>query len=112
MKVEVIRRYALSLPEATEEPHFNFTSFRIGGKIFATVPPDEEHVHVFVADRDRDAALERYPGFVEKLSWGSKVVGLRVSLSLALPNVVTELLRQAWLRKAPKRLVAKVASKK
>ena len=41
MKMSQLRIFALSLPDATEEPHFNYSSFRVRGKIFATVPPDE-----------------------------------------------------------------------
>jgi len=37
------------MPEVTEEPHFAYTSFRVKGKIFATAPPDGEHLHIFVA---------------------------------------------------------------
>ena len=47
MKLAEARRHALSLPEATEAPHFHFTSFRVRGKIFATAPPDGEYLHVF-----------------------------------------------------------------
>jgi len=36
VKLELARRYALSLPEAVEEPHFEYASFRVRGKIFAT----------------------------------------------------------------------------
>jgi hypothetical protein len=39
-----------------------------------------------------------------KLRWGAKVVGVRVSLARARPKVVTQLLEQAWTRKAPKSL--------
>ena len=39
---ERVREFALSLPGATEEPHFDMSSFRVQGKIFATVPPGEE----------------------------------------------------------------------
>jgi YjbR len=46
MNVAQVRRYALSLPDTTEEPHFEYSSFRVRGKIFVTVPPDEEHIHV------------------------------------------------------------------
>ena len=48
MKLAQVRRFAMSLPDVTEEPHFNYTSFRVGGRIFATVPPEGEHLHVFV----------------------------------------------------------------
>jgi hypothetical protein len=106
MKIAQVRRFALSLPEAVEEPHFNFASFRVRGKIFATVPPDEAHVHIFVADEEREVALELDPEFLEKLHWGGKVVGLRVTLASAKSAVVTQLLERAWRRKAPKSLAA------
>lgn len=35
--IETFRTLALSFPEATEEPHFEKTSFRIKKKIFATL---------------------------------------------------------------------------
>ncbi len=106
MKIAAVRRIALSLPEANEEPHFNYVSFRVRGKIFVTVPPDEEHIHVFVAEQAREQALALYPQSVEKLLWGSKVVGLRVSVATAPVDVVDALIRQAWSHKAPKALLA------
>ena len=105
MKVAQVRRYALSLPDATEEPHFEYSSFRVRGKIFVTVPPDEKHIHVFVDDEERERALAVHSSFLEKLFWGGKVCGLRVSLSKASPEVVNNLIRAAWAYKAPKRLV-------
>jgi hypothetical protein len=108
MKLKDVRRFALSLPEATEEPHFEYTSFRVRRKIFATAPPSGEHVHIFVSDDEREPALRMYPEFVEKLFWGRKVRGLRVLLKQAEPQVITDLLAKAWLRKAPKALAARV----
>ena len=35
--IETFRTLALAFPEATEEPHFEKTSFRIKKKIFATI---------------------------------------------------------------------------
>jgi hypothetical protein len=107
MKLAQVRRFALSLPETAEEPHFHYTSFRVRGRIFATAPPAGGHVHVFVGDIEREAALALYPEFVEKLFWGKKVAGIRVELAGAKPGAVNTLLRQAWSRKAPKSLVAK-----
>ena len=44
-----LQQAALSLPATTEEPHFNYSSFRVNGKIFSTVPPPaEDRVHTFV----------------------------------------------------------------
>ena len=98
----------MSLPEATEEPHFASTSFRINGKIFATAPPGGEYLHVFVTEEERELALVMEPGFLEKLFWGGKVCGLRVVLPKAKQKVVAELLMRAWSRKAPKKLVSKM----
>jgi hypothetical protein len=106
MKVAEVRRYALSLPDVTEQPHFDYSSFRVHGKIFVTVPPDEEHIHVFVGDEEREQAIAVHPAFLEKLVWGGKVCGLRVRLPKASPLIVKHLIRAAWARKAPKRLVA------
>jgi hypothetical protein len=94
----------MSLPEVTEEPHHHFGSFRVRGKIFITMPPGEEHIHVFVPEQEREQALAMYPGFTEKLLWGNKVVGLRVSLGQATPSAVNALVLQAWRSKAPKAL--------
>ena len=48
MQLVEVRNYALSLPEVHEEPHFQYNSFRVNGKIIATVPPENEYLHVFV----------------------------------------------------------------
>jgi hypothetical protein len=105
MKVAQARRAALLLPESTEAPHFHFTSFRVAGKIFATAPPDEKYLHIFVDESDREIALALHGEWMEKLFWGAKVVGLRITLEKAKPKVVSELLKKAWSRKAPKRLL-------
>jgi len=70
------------------------------------VAPDEAHIHVFVADDERESVLLQYPAFIEKRVWGGKVRGLRVSLSKASPALVNRLVHAAWMHKAPKRLVA------
>ena len=106
MTIAQVRRCALALPEATEEPHFHFSSFRVRGKIFATVPPEADHMHVFLAQDVRDKALAAEPDFLTELRWGKKVVGLRVLLIAAKSKVVGELLREAWKSKAPARLLA------
>jgi len=105
VKLEEVRKYALSLPEVNEEPHFKLSSFRVLGKILATVPPEEVYLHVFVDEQRREMAVSMYPEFCEKLRWGKKVVGVRVSLPHADTDEVKELLRSAWELKAPKRLL-------
>jgi hypothetical protein len=105
MKLEQAGRFALSLPSVTEEPHFHFSSFRVNGKIFATVPPDGLYLHVFVDEAQREIMAAVDPKAYERLSWGKKVMGLRVSLAAAKSKDVNELLQSAWERKAPKALL-------
>ena len=102
MKYSAVRAFALSLPEASEQPHHNFSSFRVRGKIFVTVPPEREHLHVFVDEQDRALALAAHPKFVERLLWGGKVVGLRITLARATESVVKALVRQAYDHKSAK----------
>ena len=100
------RRFALSLPGTTEEPHHEMSSFRVRGKIFATVPPDETRLHVFVDEAEIASSVAEDPGACEPLPWGKAVRGLRVLLAAAPAERVEDLLLEAWRRRAPKRVVA------
>lgn len=104
MKLNTVRTLALSWPEVTEEPHHHFGSFRVRGKIFVTMPPGDEYLHIFLPDVEREQALAMYPAFTEKLLWGGKVVGLKLALAKASPVAVKALVRQAWNFKAPQSL--------
>lgn len=103
-------QYARSLPGVTEEPHFQYSSFRVCGKIFLTVPPREQHLRVFLGEEHREPALAMYSDFMEKLTWGKKVVGLCIELAKAKPAVVRALIFEAWRAKASKSLLLKTSS--
>lgn len=62
MKDETVRRFALSLADTTEAPHHHFGSFRVKSRIFVTVPPDREHLHVVLREPDREVALPPHSG--------------------------------------------------
>ena len=66
--LEHARRFALSLPDATEEPHFDMSSFRVRGKIFATVPLGRGHLHVFVDELEASACVAENPAAFDV--WG------------------------------------------
>ena len=110
MTLQQVRTFALALPATTEEPHFHLTSFRVRGKIFATAPSDGEYLHVFIPDEQRAVALTAYPDFLEELSWGKRVVGVRAILASARVAAIHQLLSQAWSSKAPRKLVAAVGA--
>ncbi len=54
------RALALSLPEATEQDHHAMSSFRVRGRIFATVP-DAEHIRVMLSEEEITAAVTENP---------------------------------------------------
>jgi hypothetical protein len=105
VNVAGVRRLALALPEASEQPHFHLTSFRVKGKIFATVAPDGSYMNVFVDDDQREIMCRVDPKAYETLMWG-KSGYLHVHLKKAKASDVATLLRAAWERRAPKNLVA------
>jgi hypothetical protein len=104
--LERARQFALSLPGATEEPHHDMASFRVRGKIFATVPPDGDYLHVFLDEPESAAWVSEHPDGYELLRWGKRVTGLRVRLGHAPDDQVRELLEESWHRRAPNRLAA------
>ncbi len=106
MNVKQVRRLALALPEVSEEPHFHLASFRVKGKVFATLAPDGSYLNVFVEDAQREMMTAIDPKAYESLWWGKKIAYLHVHLAAAKVRDVGALLRSAWERKAPKKLRA------
>jgi hypothetical protein len=106
MTLDEARRFALALPETSEEPHHERTSFRVRGKIFATALPDGIALNVLLDEPDARAAVHDDPEACEELWWGKQIVGVKVRLAGADQARVEELLTEAWLRRAPKALGA------
>jgi hypothetical protein len=104
--LESAREFALSLPGATEEPHFDMASFRVRGKIFATAPPDQCYLHAFVDETEVHACVAEAPEAFAVLRWGQRIRGLRIDLAAASAARVEELLVESWRRKAPRGLIA------
>ena len=53
--IDQLRTLALGFPGVTEEPHFNKTSFRKNGKIFATYDPETERASLKLPESDQYA---------------------------------------------------------
>jgi hypothetical protein len=97
------RELALGLPEATEQDHHGIPSFRVAGKIFATLP-DDLHLRIMAPEGETRAAVADDPLAFAELWWGRRLACVVVALELADPQLVLELLDAAWRRKAPLRL--------
>jgi hypothetical protein len=99
------RRLALSFPETTAEDHHGIPSFRVLGKIFATVP-DDDHLRVMLDPDATHAAVREDPAACEELWWGKQLSGVCIRLAHADHGRLAELLADAWRRRAPRRLLA------
>jgi hypothetical protein len=102
--VAVARQLALALPEANEQEHHGIASFRIRGKIFATLP-DDDHIRIMVDEAQIHATVAEYPTVCAEFYWGKRLACVVVALGPASPELLQELLTEAWLGKAPKALV-------
>ena len=97
------RAFALALPEATEEDHHGMASYRVAGKIFATVP-DDAHLRIMLSEPEIRAAVAEHPRSCAELYWGKRLSCVVVELSRAGAGLVEDLLADAWQGKAPARL--------
>jgi predicted DNA-binding protein (MmcQ/YjbR family) len=102
-----LRDMAFSLPETTEEPHFEKTSFRIKGMIFATYDKANDRACVKLSEDEQSL----FSSWDEKViypvdnSWGRKGWTF-VELKKAKKEIVSKILRAAYSevsrKKAPK----------
>ena len=103
VSVEQARALALSLPGATERDHHGRPSFRVAGKIFATLW-DESHMNVMLDEPGILTAAQSEPDSCTEFWWGKRLGAVSVDLHRGSTNLLAELLADAWERKAPKRL--------
>lgn len=102
VSVAQARSLALALPEAVEQDHHGKPSFRVAGKIFATLW-DGEHMNVMVDPDGVRTAVEAQPSTCAELWWGKRLAAVQVSLEHADAGLLSELLADAWERRAPAR---------
>ncbi|MBA2262844.1 MAG: MmcQ/YjbR family DNA-binding protein [Solirubrobacterales bacterium] len=98
------RTLALALPEATEEDHHGRPSFRVHGKIFATLWTAEV-LNVMPGEERILGAVAEVPQWCSEVHWGGRLAAVSVHLALADRELVADLLAEAWTRRAPRRLV-------
>ena len=103
MTVDEARRLVLALPEAVEQDHHGRPSFRVAGRIFATLW-DEQHMNVMVDEPGIRTAVEADPEVCSEVWWGKRLAAVRVDLARAELEMLSELLADAWEHKAPVRL--------
>lgn len=98
------RALALALPEAVEQDHHGRPSFRVGGKIFATLW-NEGRMNLMVDEGGIRTAIDAAPEACEEVWWGKRLAAVGVALARVERDHLDELLEDAWEQKAPKRLL-------
>jgi hypothetical protein len=105
MTADEFRCLALSFPEASEGAHMSHPDFRVRGKIFATLGPDEDWGMVKLTADQQAYYVRAEPDVFRPASgaWGRRgctIVRLRDAQELT----VRQALSAAWRNTAPKRL--------
>jgi SAM-dependent methyltransferase len=101
---EQVRRLALALPEVVEKDHHGRPSFRVAGRIFATLW-DQAHVNVMLDEPGIRTAVQAHPDVCHEVWWGKRLRAVRVDFERADETLIGELLADAWEQKAPARLL-------
>ena len=105
MTAQEFRDLALSLPEAIESAHMGHADFRVRGKIFATLEPDETYGMAKLTPEQQATFVRTEPKVFQPIkgAWGRRGC-TKVSLEAATEPSVRQALAAAWRNTAPKRL--------
>ena len=95
---EQIRRLALALPETVEQDHHGRPSFRVDGRIFATLW-DETHMNVMLDEPGIRTVTQASPAACAEFWWGKRLRAVQVNLAIADLALARELLTDAWEHK-------------
>jgi len=104
------RKLALSLPEASENSHMGHPDFRVGGKIFATIPsPNDDRGMVKLSREEQSTLVLSEPEIFQPCqgAWGRQGCTY-VNLRKATKPIVQLALISAWRNTAPKHLIRKL----
>jgi hypothetical protein len=93
---------ALDLPRAVEADHHGRRSFRVDGKIFATLW-DDTHMNVMLDEPGILTAVQDQPRACTERWWGKRLAAVQVDLEHATASLLAELLADAWEGKASRR---------
>ncbi|WP_181697090.1 MmcQ/YjbR family DNA-binding protein [Nocardia sp. GTS18] len=88
------RLLALGFEGATERDHHGRPSFR-RRTIFATLP-DDQHLRVMLPEEGIREAVAESPTWCAESWWGRKLAAVQVTLADASPELVAEMLGDAW----------------
>jgi len=109
INIDAFRKLALSLPEATEEPHFDKTSFRVKKKIFATYDGKNKRACIKLSEIDQDvfSSVDNTIIFPVDNKWGKQGWTL-IEMNKVHKDLFSDALITAYCEVAPKNLAEMV----
>ncbi|NYV75626.1 MmcQ/YjbR family DNA-binding protein [Streptomyces sp. UH6] len=100
-----VRRIALSLPDTAEKTAWSMPTFRVAGKMFATLPEDETSCAVRCPKEDRDELVLAEPEKFWIAGHEASFAWIRVRLdALDDEDELRDILADSWRQAAPARL--------
>lgn len=108
MTTNQFRKLALGLPETVEAEHMNHPDFRVGGKIFATIWPDDKWGMVKLKPEQQASFCKLDPDVFQpvKGGWGRQGA-TQIRLAKAVKAKVIRALAAAWRNTASKSIQAR-----
>ena len=106
LTIDDVRRIAVSLPETEEREHWGRPSFRVKGKIFVTLWPEELRAVLRLSPDIQHELVEEEPEVYSPVAgaWGKRGY-TNVQLEQIGAKEFTTVVKLAWREVAPKRLL-------
>ncbi|MFE5812047.1 MmcQ/YjbR family DNA-binding protein [Streptomyces sp. NPDC056479] len=103
---EDVRRIALSLPDTTEKIAWSMPTFRVAGKMFATLPEEETSIAVRCPKEERDELVLAEPDKFWIADHEAQFAWVRARLAaLDGEEELRDILADSWRQAAPTRLL-------
>ena len=100
-----VRRIALALPETSEQPCYGTPGFYVRAKLFARLREDGTSLMVRCGDVDeKEFLLAAPPTALFTTSHYDGYAAILVRLEVAETALLEEVLTEAWILRAPKRV--------
>lgn len=108
-QIDLLRKVALSLPESTEEPHFEKTSFRVKKKIFVSYSPADNRACFKLSEIDQNvfATIDVKLIYPVPNKWGKQGWTFFQLDSLA-DDILIDALKRAYRAVAPSNLASQI----
>lgn len=107
--IDIFRKLALSFPEATQNPHFEKTSFRVKKKIFATYDEKLHRACIKLSEIDQNvfSVADKTIIYPVDNKWGKQGWTL-IEMEKVHNDLFVDALTTAYCEVAPKKLAKKL----